>query len=50
MSLYEKHAEAQATQLMACLEEQSDNKEEEEDPTIKVLKQILQERVKARRR
>ncbi len=29
MSLYEKRAEAQAAQLMACLEEQSDDEEEE---------------------
>ncbi len=49
MSLYEKRAEAQAAQLMACLEEQSDDEEEEEDPTIKVLKQILQEWVKAKK-
>ncbi len=48
-SLYEKHAEVQATQLMACLEEQSDHEEEEEDPTIKVLEQILQEQVKAKK-
>ncbi len=37
MSLYEKHTRVQAAQLMACLEEQSEDEEEEEDPTIKVL-------------
>ncbi|KAK0236486.1 hypothetical protein EDD85DRAFT_954356 [Armillaria nabsnona] len=49
MSLYEKHAKVQAAQLMACLEEQSDDEEEEDDPTIKVLEQILKERVKAKK-
>ncbi len=49
LSLYEKLTEVQATQLMACLEEQSDNEEEEEDPTIKVLEQILQEWVNAKK-
>ncbi len=48
-SLYEKHTGVQAAQLMACLEEQSEDEEEEEDPTIKVLKQILQEWVKAKK-
>ncbi len=49
MSLYEKHAEVHAAQLMVCLEEQSNDEEEEEDPTIKVLEQILQEQVKAKK-
>ncbi len=34
---------------MACLEDQSDDEEEEEDPTNKVLKQILQKWVKAKK-
>ncbi len=34
---------------MVCLKEQSDAEEDEEDQTIKVLKQILQEHVKAKK-
>ncbi|KAK0437484.1 hypothetical protein EV421DRAFT_1907224 [Armillaria borealis] len=48
-SLYEKHAETQVAQLMACLEEQLDNEGDEEDQAIKVLEQILQEHVKAKK-
>ncbi|KAK0199388.1 hypothetical protein DFS33DRAFT_1388717 [Desarmillaria ectypa] len=46
-SLYEKHAEIQAAQLMACVGDLQEE-DEDEDPTIKILKQMLQEQIKAK--